>query len=402
MDLHAHARHNLRRYPFYLAGVECHAWMPVFFLFFSQRVSLSQVFWLEAVYYVSIVLLEVPSGYLSDRLGRRPTLIAAATLLLLAHLLFFSSSSFLALALAQVLLAAALAANSGTDTSFHLANLQALDKANEYDEREARLATLSFSVNACAALLGGALAILDLRFAYLASALGAALALMASLSFRAVPEHAPAEQPTTFAIALRDSARLLRHPRLAWLSLAVILATLVNHVPYELYQPYLATLGVTRWSPSTTPLLAGLHLAIAQALAALFARQSAQLARRIGTTSLTFAAIAAQVGLIAAMAALFSPIIAVLLLARSIPGALQLAPLRAAITPHVPPHHRATFLSLQSLAGRLAFALYLITLALFTPEDDLPRALSMSVMITVIALVVLAIHHLVTRPLTRS
>lgn len=38
---------------------------------------MSRVLRLEAIYYIAVVFLEVPSGYFSDRFGRRQTLLIA-------------------------------------------------------------------------------------------------------------------------------------------------------------------------------------------------------------------------------------------------------------------------------------------------------------------------------------
>ena len=47
-----------------------HFWYPIFFLYFLARLPLVQVLQLEAIYYAGVVLLEVPSGWFSDRIGR--------------------------------------------------------------------------------------------------------------------------------------------------------------------------------------------------------------------------------------------------------------------------------------------------------------------------------------------
>ena len=137
------AHRNLRLYPFYVGGVAFYAWMPVFFLYFASQVSLADVLVLEAIYYATVVALEVPSGYFSDRVGRRPTLIIAAAALVASYLAFVFAGSFAGLALGQVLLAVGLSFNSGTDTSFHLASLEAAGRSDRYAEREASLGASS-------------------------------------------------------------------------------------------------------------------------------------------------------------------------------------------------------------------------------------------------------------------
>lgn len=361
MNVADRARANLRRYPWYVGALAAHAWVPVFFLYLSSRVTLPEVLTLEAIYYVAVVALEVPSGYFSDRVGRRPTLIIAAAAVMAAGLTFAAGTAFWHLAAAQVLLAVGLAFNSGTDTSFHLANLTALGEEQSYAEREARLAGLAFATGAGAALVGGALGVLDLRWAYVASAGAAGVALCVALSLQTLPEDE--DRAHGFARALRDCVTTARQKPLAWLFAVSVTATVVNHIPYEFYQPYLAALPDTPWPSDGTPLVAGLHVAAVAAVAMLAARASARIADRLGVVPHLLLTVAIQVGLVWAMALTLHPLVAVLLVARSAPRALQAAPLRAAVTPRVAPRLRATYLSLQSLAGRLAFAALLLGLA---------------------------------------
>ncbi len=70
-----------------------------------------------------------------------------------------------------------------------------------------------------------------------------------------------------------------------------------------------------------------------------------------------------QLGIVAAMALVLSPLALALVFARNFPMALVQAPVRAAIAPRIGREQRATYLSLQGLAERLVFALLLLALA---------------------------------------
>ena len=64
---------NLRIYAVYAPLTNALFWAPVFFLFFSERFPIERVLQLQSIYYVTVVLLEVPSGYFSDRVSTRLT-----------------------------------------------------------------------------------------------------------------------------------------------------------------------------------------------------------------------------------------------------------------------------------------------------------------------------------------
>ena len=379
---------NLRLYPLYIAGVSFFAWMPVFFLYFSSRVSLADVLVLEAIYYATVVVLEVPSGYVSDRFGRKPTLITAAAALTASYAAFALATSFAGLVVGQVLLAVGLAFNSGTDTSFHLASLEMADKAVEYGRREAKLSTLTFLIGATSAVVGGAVALADLRYAYGLALCGAVVALVVAIAFVSV-ESVGDRTTVSLGKTLARCIQTAWDRRLGWFFAAVVVATIVNHVPYEFYQPYLDELESVPWEPDGTPLAAGLHVAMVLLVAAPVAGLSTRLAGRIGTVPLVVASLALQVGLIASMAWFVSPWVAILLIGRAIPRALQDAPIRAEVAPRVAKELRATYLSLQSLAGRLGFATLLVILSL--AATDLASVLQLAVWIGVGLLVAVAV-----------
>ena len=104
MPSQADLERNLKLYPWFAMSLESLFWAPIFFLLFSSKFPIAQVLQLECIYYLSVVILEVPSGYVSDRIGRRPTLIAAALFLALSYILFFIGDSFDVFLVAKILM----------------------------------------------------------------------------------------------------------------------------------------------------------------------------------------------------------------------------------------------------------------------------------------------------------
>ncbi len=131
-------------------------------------------------------------------------------------------------------------------------------------------------------------------------------------------------------------AGALRQPALAWLLAASVAATVLNHVPYELYQPYLSLLlGAPGegWSP--TPAAAGALSAVALAVGSAASRRAPALAERAGTSRAILACLGLQGLVIAAMAAALHPAVLLLVALRSVPGAVGKPLLTAAAHPLV-------------------------------------------------------------------
>ncbi len=356
---------NVRLYPWFRAASDGHAWITVFFLYMSQTLPLEQVIELSAVYYLSVFVLEVPSGYFSDRIGRRSTLLIAAGALIGSYSCFIIGAGFWWFAAGQFLLAAGIAMQSGTDTAFHYDSLKALGREHEYARREASAEQWGLIMLALATLSGGLLGLIDLRLAYLFSLVSASV--MALLVWRFTePKHADetVAMPQSFGTVVLSCISRLRDPLLGWIFLVVIMLYAMAHIVYEFYQPYITLLQLPLLEASTyAPLISGLVISISMFGGALGARASISWQSKLGLVGVLAAASFIQLGLVAAMAIALSPAVLALVSLRNFPMALVHAPVRAAIAPRIRRQQRATYLSLQGLAERLFFALLLLGLA---------------------------------------
>jgi len=103
---------------------------------------------------------------------------------------------------------------------------------------------------------------------------------------------------------------------------------------------------------------------------ALGATSSMHLLKRFGVRKLLLGGICLMVIVIVGMASVLHSAILLLVLFRNFPMALCEAPMLSAIAPHIQSHYRATYLSIQSLAGRLAFSVMLYSLSRFVGSTD--------------------------------
>jgi len=163
--------------------------------------------------------------------------------------------------------------------------------------------------------------------------------------------------------------------------------TVLNHVPYEFYQPYLDfLLDQVAW----TPLVTGVTMASMLLLAALASAQAERVASWAGTGPTLLGAMALQIGVILAMAVTVHPAVVLAILLRSVPMGLMRPVLGAAIHPRLRSDLRATWLSVQSLVGRLSFAVALTAASIGVGETALSEA-SMTMVLRGFAVVGLVI-----------
>lgn len=101
--------------------------MPVIVPFFHTKgLQMKEIYLLQSIFAVSVFIMEVPSGYISDLIGRRFSLIWSSLLSGIGFSLFPLAHDFFLLAVAEVILAVAVSLASGTDTSLIYDSLEAL------------------------------------------------------------------------------------------------------------------------------------------------------------------------------------------------------------------------------------------------------------------------------------
>lgn len=346
--------------------------LPVFVLFTRANFGVSGALRIASLAYLFIVILEVPSGWMSDRLGRVPTLSAAAVSALVGQLCFlFGGETFAVIIVGQFFVSAGYAFISGTNVSFHFDTLEALGRSEEYADRQARVASLTYGVRAVTAVVGGALGLIDLRLAFAVAVVISATRLVVSRLY-VEPSAATAADP--FVNQIGKCLAYLREGDgfMGWLFFYGIALVTLEHVAFTMMQPWLTEmLGKKPDELGATPLVSGILFAAVAFLGAGAARASAPLAARFGTVAVLIGLGVVSATIVTAMALSFSAVVLILVAMRSVQGAAAPVLISAAVAPRTAQHHRATLLSINSLAGRLAYGGLLQLVA--ADIDDNPR-----------------------------
>ncbi len=366
-------KRNLRLIPYHQALTRAVVWMPIFVLFTRAEFGLDGALALGSIYYFSVVVLEVPSGWMSDRLGRVATLRMAAVGFVFAQAAFLlAGSSFVLVAVGQALLAVGFASLSGTDITFHFDSLEATGSDDRFASERSQVEAIGYVTAAASALLGGALGLVDLRLAFAAGLAFALVQLALTFVLKEPPRTGRAERPGRQVV---NCLSYLSDRRLGWIFFYGVLMVTLEHVAFTNSQPWLTeVLGQDVDDLGITPLVSGVTLAAVAFIGAGAARSSAALAERFGSVNALIGLGVVSAVAVTGMALSFHIAVIGLLLLRSVQGAAAPVIIGAEVAPKVLQEHRATLLSLNSLVGRLSYSLLLAGVGLAVADQVEARA----------------------------
>ena len=359
------AGRNIALYPWFKFFQNLLFWQAIWFLFLQSELSAAQAILFYAIYDVTTTVLEVPSGYFSDRWGRRKTLIASACAGFLSCALFAFGDGFWVFALAQVAMGAHIALASGTDSSVLYESLAEEDRADEIEKEEIRAWRYSFLALAVSAVAGGALALSGLRLPFAASAVAFGALILIAIQFSEPSRTGHVRGEAERLEALR---RALFHPALAWLFALSVLLYGFGHLPFVFGQPFiLEVLGGSGFIAEAA-VVSGVVTTLMMLVSVATSWLAPGARRWLGLKSLLLVAFCIQIILAAGLAVFGSVPAVLLLLLRKVPDSLAQPFIAAQIQPILEDEMRATYISLRNLVARLAFAASLLLVSVHASE----------------------------------
>jgi MFS family permease len=132
--------------------------LPVTVLFFQEHgLNAEQIFTLTSTYAVSIVIFEVPSGYLADLWGRKSMIVLGFILSLIGNL-FFLMDGLLPFIFAEIFLGIGASFISGCDSAIFYDSLKSLGREDRFKKLIGRYRSYGNFSEGLAGIFGGILA----------------------------------------------------------------------------------------------------------------------------------------------------------------------------------------------------------------------------------------------------
>jgi len=307
---------------------------------------------------------------MSDRIGRRITLILSGISGAVAALMMALGSSFEIFALANILLGAWAALNSGTDSAFLYESLVADKREDEIEAQELRAWRYSFAALAVSAATGGVMASYSGPLPYFAVTTALIVSSFIAYMFVEVAPSGKTQQGANPSSTLQAITSTVKKPVLMWLFVLSLLMYIYSHLPFVFGQPFILEALGAQGLDAEAPTISGMVTAIMMVLSVVVSLFALKLRRALGLPLILLVAFSMQVALTGVLAITNSVIAIAFLFLRMVPDSLSRPFILARVQPELQDATRATYLSLQSFCGRLIFAATLYLAAGATSREN--------------------------------
>ncbi|MEC9489141.1 MAG: MFS transporter [Halanaerobium sp.] len=342
---------NIRRYYYYSTFAELLILGPIIVLYFlAKGLSFTEVMLLQSIASICVVLFEVPTGAVADRLGRKHSLILGALLWAVSLAIYIIGNSFFVFALAEMLFSLGATLKSGADTALIYDSLQMVEREGEFQEIEGQARSLSLYAQAVGSIIAGFVYEVNIYLPLIISIGFMIVTILITLTFAE-----PAAQETHLARGrkyfdqIKESGRyIFKHEKIK----AVIIFSMVFFVFYRmgfwLFQPYMESVQIpVRYF--------GVIFFIFNLVAALTSKRVHIIMSLTKPRTLTFMAFLLIVSFVL-MGFITVQLGFLAILLQQVARGLYRPVTRKYLNKHIPSDMRATILSFQSLAANIAVA----------------------------------------------
>ncbi len=342
---------NIRHLNFHAVCVNMAFVIPVIMPFYRDEIGLTFKDFLlgEACFAATVVLLDVPCGWISDQ-WRRKIVLALGTLLeMIGYAMLLVSHSLFMAALAQSVIGIGICLLNGTNSAILYETLMADGREGEYRKREGQRGGFGLYSVAFASILGGLMYNVNHALPVVMSLCMQLVAVVIACRMDEPERHRKRPDKHPVADIIETTKYALVHPEVGLLLIFAGVMFCSTKLIMWTQQPYFMAMGLREEA-------FGLLMAVGFMLGGFSSQMGHRLDGKVGTyKALCLAWIAAVVACLGASVAVGWHGVALLMMGGTCIYGMTAPRVSEAINRHVGSDRRATILSTQSLLVSLLF-----------------------------------------------
>lgn len=231
---------NLKLYYWYSIFAEPLFWGPILIIAIMKlgNMSLPHIYFMEAVVILGLIFLEIPTGALADRIGRKRTMVLGGIFLILESIWFAAMNSPFDVWGANLTWVVGFVLCSGANSALLYDSLKALRREHEFKKFNGRALGAKLLVTAFTSLVAGFLAEIDLRLPMMLCVPGMFVSLGIVLKMYEPPITKKVKERGFVDIMKVSVLFVANNKSLKWIVLFSALLATASKVWFFTYNPY--------------------------------------------------------------------------------------------------------------------------------------------------------------------
>lgn len=381
--------HNIRLLGWFNFWADFRPYGPIAILYYTQvtgSYALGMSIFSAAMLAQSI--FEMPTGVLSDRVGRKQTVVYGAVASVFALTFYAIGGTYLALLTGAIFEGLGRAFYSGNNDALLYDTLAEMEQRESFQEFLGKTSSMYQFALAISALLGSLIATISYRTVMWVSVTPMLLAFLVSL--RLVEPRIHLQAAANVYAHLATALRNFRHnPRLRTLSLAGIISYAIGESSWLIRSAFIVTLWPV-WAIGVAQMIGNATAALSFYFAGRIIKRFGEFRLLVG--GMTISEIINLFGLL--VPTVFSP---ALMASNSIFYGVNTVAKQSLIQHEFSDEQRATMGSLNSLAGSISFAVFSFLLGGLADRTGITPALVIAALLSIIPMIM---YWRVLRPRT--
>ncbi|MGM0641648.1 MAG: MFS transporter [Thermotogota bacterium] len=230
-------RRNIKLYYYFRFFLQLVIIGPIIVPFLLMKgLSYSEIMLLQSISAISVVIFEVPTGAIADKISRKFSMSLSGFVIGFALILYIVFTNFFVFVIAEILFGIGLTLYSGADTSLLYESLNKLDRKDEFQIIEGHAASNVFYGQAIGSAISGFL------YAYFASLplwISVINVIIASIIAFGFTEVERKKSQHKYHLHILESFRIsFKNTRILWAFSFAAIMGFVFRTTFWLYQPY--------------------------------------------------------------------------------------------------------------------------------------------------------------------
>lgn len=238
---------NIRKFYYFKFFTIFNIINPILIFYMLEKgMTMGDILFLSAIQRVFGVIIEVPTGVLSDIKGHKYNLMLGTLSFSVSCILFSLASNFMGFLIAEIFIALAAAFISGADTAFVYESLEMYNAEDQYEKVFGKMRSIQFVVTAIVTLIAGFLAEISWGLPFYVAAAFSLVAFYISCTLVEpikqfqTTDGVNRERYRQYYKTLRDAVSIsMRNIEIRWFLLYTSLLSLGLITAEDYYQPYL-------------------------------------------------------------------------------------------------------------------------------------------------------------------